>query len=519
MPPAVSLTDLSQVLFEESGDALFLFDPESERVIDANFMAQRLTGFSHEGLLRFDIRELIHAESQTELKGLRQAYQSTGFFHSQEGYYLRHKEGWLAVNLTVTRLHVKPKSLGLITARDISERIDAKEKLRQAHDQLENLVNDRTAALEQANAALLKQHALLRGLIDSIPDLIFFKDRDGRYLGCNQAYEAAVGKKEAELIGKRDVDVFGKPAAYVPERERPPAPGELVRAEDWITYADGRRVLMETLQTRFRDAHSNVLGLIGICRDITERRRLEDQLLQAKKMEAIGQLAGGLAHDFNNLLTVIMGNLELFLGSSEDDLPERELLLAADDATRRAADLVQQLLGFSRKISLKLQPIDLTSCVHDTLRILERTLDSRIQVAIDCDRPVWPVRADTSQISRVLMNLCLNARDAMPTGGRLTLDVQNVVVRPEEVTGEGRPGEFVRLRVHDTGTGMSPEVQARIFEPFFTTKVNGKGTGLGLAMVYGIVKQHGGWIECRSLPSQGTSFSLYFPKAEDIKGP
>ncbi len=371
---------------------------------------------------------------------------------------------------------------------------------------------------KQAEETLARERALLRSLIDSVPDLIFYKNREGVYLGCNAAFEHFAGRKEKELVGLTDFDLFprGTAESFRAKDRDMLAGGKARRNEEWLDYPDGRRVLVEVLETPFRDASGAVLGLIGISRDITERRRLEEQLQQAQKMEAIGQLAGGVAHDFNNLLTAILGNASLVLSSLSRDDAHHAMITAIEKAACRAANLTNQLLGFSRKTLLRPQPLQLNDTIDEVVAILARTIDPRIVLEVRADPELWSVHADSTQMNQVLMNLCLNARDAMADGGRLSIDAHNVVLHEPDVRlrVEARPGEFVRLRVSDSGAGIPPEALPHIFEPFFTTKGPDKGTGLGLAMVYGIVKQHGGWAECRSEVGRGTVFDVFLPRSD-----
>jgi CheY-like chemotaxis protein len=223
-------------------------------------------------------------------------------------------------------------------------------------------------------------------------------------------------------------------------------------------------------------------------------------------------MAGGIAHDFNNLLTGVVGNLALVDLRPGD--PNRALITAAEKAAQRAADLTRKLLGFARKNQLHVAPVRVGEFAREVIDILRRTFDPRIEIAADLDTPT-PVLADATLINQALLNLCLNARDAMPDGGRLEVRAEPVVLRPADVAGlpDARPGAFVRLTVADTGCGMAPDVRARMFEPFFTTKPIGQGTGLGLAMVHGIVRQHHGWVVCDSRPGAGTRFDMYLPQA------
>lgn len=262
-------------------------------------------------------------------------------------------------------------------------------------------------------------------------------------------------------------------------------------------------------------------GLVVYTRDASDRRRLEDQLRQVQKMEAVGQLAGGVAHDFNNMLTVIEGYAHLLLEQLEPAGPAdgmaREILKAAV----RAADLTKQLLAFGRKTMTAPRFLDLNAIITDAEHLLRRVVGEDVEVIVDLGTGPRPLHADPDQLHQLLMNLTLNARDAMPRGGRLTLrtrDAQWDVDSAAEAPGV-RPVSYISLEVADTGCGMTEDVRSRIFEPFFTTKASGKGIGLGLAVVYGIVTQAGGHITVRSAPGQGCTFQIYLPRAEEVRGP
>jgi PAS domain S-box-containing protein len=249
--------------------------------------------------------------------------------------------------------------------------------------------------------------------------------------------------------------------------------------------------------------------------DATERQRLEEHVAQGQKMEAVGQLAGGVAHDFNNLLTVINGYAELLLRNLRAEDTARRLVQGILEAGERATALTRHLLAFSRKQVLEPRVLDLNALVRDATGMLGRLIGENVELHTDLDPALLPVRADPGQLEQVVMNLVVNARDAMPGGGRVTVTTANV-----ELTGagpNGRPGRFVALAVGDTGHGMTEEVKARIFEPFFTTKAAGKGTGLGLATVYAIVRASGGHIEVESAPNRGTRFRVYLPPAPEAE--
>ena len=266
-----------------------------------------------------------------------------------------------------------------------------------------------------------------------------------------------------------------------------------------------------------RDAEGEVYRLAGVAQDITGRKQLEEALHQSRKLEAVGRLAGGVAHDFNNVLTTIQGNVRLLLDEMEPDDPRRHELEEVDTAARRAVDLTRQLLAFSRKQAMRFTVLDLNEVVRSTTRMLRRLIGEDIELETDLTPRLEPVRADRSQMEQVLVNLAANARDAMPDGGTLRITTRNVPAPnqlPAEEFGLPDEREFVLLKVTDTGVGLDDEVRDRIFEPFFTTKELGKGTGLGLASVYGVVKQTGGYIWVSGSPGGGTTFQIYLPCAE-----
>ena len=366
---------------------------------------------------------------------------------------------------------------------------------------------------KRAEQAMASERSLLRTLLDSIPDAIFFKDRAGKYLGCNPAFAANIGLDENEIVGRTMREIF---PAEVADR---------MRCEDEQVYASGKDLRIEKESEHFieelllhpmRNDAGAIVGLLGISRDITERRQIEEQLRQVGKMEGIGRLAGGVAHDFNNLLTIILGNVSLLRSLFRNTDDAAELLVDCEQAAQRASELTNQLLGFARRKPLAMQPLDLNRRVEETAQLLRRTIDPSIRIHVQPQSNLWPIAGDASHVGQVLMNLCLNARDALGAdGGRIHIETRNVVLDEPDIRDnvEARAGEFVRMTVTDDGPGISAAVMARIFEPFFTTKPLGKGTGLGLAVVFGIVKQHNGWIDCHSEAGNGTRFDIYLPRS------
>lgn len=368
----------------------------------------------------------------------------------------------------------------------------------------------------QAEEAVRASEAKYRSLTENLEHSIFLKDAELRFQAVNRPFAESLNRSEHEIVGKTDLDFY------------PPALAEKYRADDRRVLLEGERLELEeenvsqgktrfvrVIKTPVKNDQGQNIGVLGIFWDVTEQRTLEAQLRQAQKMEAIGQLAGGIAHDFNNLLTAILGNLSLVLADHELARSHQELLSAAEQASQRAANLTRQLLGFSRRAMLRPQTVQLNAILEEAAGLLRRTIDPRIQLIVHPAANLGTVQADPNQLNQVLMNLCINARDAMPEGGRLMLQTSNVTIDPDyaRLHLDARPGDFVRLRVEDTGQGIPPDIRSRIFEPFFTTKEPGKGTGLGLATVFGIVKQHEGWLECYSEVGQGTRFDVYLPRS------
>jgi PAS domain S-box-containing protein/prepilin-type N-terminal cleavage/methylation domain-containing protein len=370
-----------------------------------------------------------------------------------------------------------------------------------------------------AARALHASEAKYRSLIENLEQSVFLQDGELRFIAANKQFCQAVGRDEQEVLGKTDFDLYDAEQAgrHDAASRQVLAEGKRLESQERIRVDDITRIL-HIIRTPVKDEQGQTVGLLGIAWDVTDQRTMERQLQQAQKMEAVGQLAGGIAHDFNNLLTAIMGNLSLITMRLPANDQCREYALAAEQASLRAANLTTQLLGFSRRTLLCSQPTDIKTTMDEVVDILRRTIDPRISLEVNMAAGVWRVQADPSQLTQVLMNLCLNARDAMPEGGQLRLESKNLVLSENDVrlSLDARAGEFVRLRVSDTGYGMPREVRARIFEPFFTTKGPGKGTGLGLAMVFGIVKQHRGWIDCYSEVNHGTRFDIYLPRAASV---
>jgi PAS domain S-box-containing protein len=376
-----------------------------------------------------------------------------------------------------------------------------------------------------AEAALRRSEALFRGIFENTSAGVSLTDRDGRFVSCNPAFAAMTGRAVREVVGLTpaelthpdDLDAQKAPMAELVAGKR-----DRFNVSKRYVRPDGQTVWVEVSVAAVRGPGGEFEYGLGVSLNVTERRRLEEQLLHVQKMEAVGQMAGGVAHDFNNLLTAILCNLaQVRLGEGD---PHRPHLSAIEQAATRAADLTGKLLGYARRNQLVSAPVHPSDAFGETVGLLRHTLDPRIRLVVRVSDECGPVLADPTLLSQALLNLCLNARDAMPDGGTITLAAEPVEVTEADTAscpGEARPGRFVRLSVADTGCGMTDEVKAHLFEPFFTTKEVGKGTGLGLAMVQGIVKQHSGWVTCTSAPGAGTRLDLYLPPAapEDARRP
>jgi two-component system, cell cycle sensor histidine kinase and response regulator CckA len=397
------------------------------------------------------------------------------------------------------------------------------------------LLKDRTARLGAAVLAALKQarqrnalnlqQLLLQKVIDTDPSMIFVKDYDGRFVLVNRAVAEMYACSVDDLVGKTDADFNTNPAEVehflVNDREVMTSGEPKFIAEEPVTNpATGITRWFQTIKVPLVLPGYDRM-MLGVATDITPRRHLEEQLRQSQKMEAVGRLAGGIAHDFNNVLTAILGYSQILL----TDLPEgdarREDIQEIEHAATRAATLTRQLLAFSRRQVLQPQLLDLNGLVENLDKFLRRLIGEDIDLLVRASPDLWLVSADPGQMEQVIMNLVVNSRDAMPTGGKLTLETANMTLDAQYAQRyiSVRPGEYVMLAVSDTGTGMDEATQARIFEPFFTTKGSGKGTGLGLSTVYGIVKQSGGNIWVYSEPGRGTTFKVYLPRETQTSDP
>jgi PAS domain S-box-containing protein len=367
---------------------------------------------------------------------------------------------------------------------------------------------------KRAEEALRESETRLRALVEQIPAILWTTDRELRFTSSVGAGLAGLGLKPGEVVGRTLPAFFGtNDPGFLPLRiHRAALGGEHGSAElEW-----GGNVYQVHVQP-LHDERGTIVGCVGVALDITERRELEAQLRQAQKMEAVGQLTGGIAHDFNNLLTVILANAEIVARSLPHELPHlRADLDQLIGAARRGAAMVKKLLGFSRRTALELLELDLGQLVAELSPVLARVLPENLEIRVAAPRGLGTVRADPGAVEQILLNLVTNARDAMPDGGMLTIDLERcgAPAGPLGVGATALTGEYVRLRVTDTGVGMDSRTLEQVFEPFFTTKPPDVGTGLGMAMTYGLVRQHQGFVNVTSHVGRGTTVEVYLPVAE-----
>jgi two-component system cell cycle sensor histidine kinase/response regulator CckA len=379
-------------------------------------------------------------------------------------------------------------------------------------------------AIRRADAAVRESEARFRTLIERSSDLIVLLDGEGRTVFWSPSASESLGFRQVEALGQPFLD--------------------LVRPDDQDSLADALTRLLaeegstEHVAVRLQRKGAGWRTLEGVCRnllgdpavgalvlnlrDVTEHQQLEEQFRQAQRLESIGRLAGGVAHDFNNLLTVILSCSEAMKHDRADGREiDLEDISEIHDAGERARDLTRQLLAFARKQVIAPSPTDLNGVVRGSEKLLLRVLGEDVRMVVKLAPDLWPTMCDPSQVEQVLLNLAVNARDAMPGGGGLEIETGNVSVDEQEAARqpEGRVGDWVRIMVRDTGSGMTPEVMAHLFEPFFTTKERGHGTGLGLATVHGIVAQSGGHIHAESEPGRGTTFRICLPRTGQAHAP
>ncbi len=491
-----------KVMMEYAPEAIIVFNPELRKIIDANPKAAQLFGCAAEKILQEDPERLcqcidqpngvetMHDHCSRALKGGEVILERV--IRTYDGREVQ-------CEIRLTSLPFQGQQLLRSSFIDITER-------------------------KQAEEALRRSEARFRTLVQAIPDLVWLKDKEGVFLSCNQMFERLLGAREEDIVGKTDYDFVDRELAdFFRAHDRKAIEiGKPISNEEWVDFMDdGRHVLLETIKTPMYDNNGKLIGVLGIGRNITERKsaeeervKLETQLQRAHRLEAIGQLAGGVAHDFNNMLGVILGYTELAMEQIDRNQPVFSDLTEIRSAANRSTDITRQLLAFARKQTVTPVVVDLNETLESMLKMLRRLIGEDVNLSWRPGNKLWPLKIDPSQIDQILANLCVNARGAICGVGKIIVETGNSIFDEEYCSSHANyvPGEYVRLTVSDTGCGMSKETMNHIFEPFFTTKAAGSGTGLGLATVYGIVKQNNGFINVYSELGQGTTFTIYLPK-------
>jgi two-component system, cell cycle sensor histidine kinase and response regulator CckA len=488
-----------RLLFENNPQPMWVFDDETLVFLAVNDAACQHYGYTREEFLGMTIRDIRPAEDVPAL--LRNLETGVRDFR-RTGVWRHLKKNGMPIEVEVAShaLHFLGRSAHLVLATDVTERKRAEEALRQSEQKYRDIFDFATVGIYQSrhDGSLITVNAPLAEMLgyDSPEDLMQ-SNLDEIYAD-QEARRELIARYEPQGKGHR-LEVRWKRKDGTPI---------------WLEL-DARAVLNPDGTTRYFE---------GFVHDITDRRkseeekrRLQEQLVQSQKMEAVGQLAGGIAHDFNNLLTAITGYSELLLGELPPEDPRRSHAEEIRKAGERAASLTQQLLAFSRRQVLEPKVLDVNTVVSDIERMLRRLIGEHIELKTRKEADLWKVRADPGQIEQAILNLVINARDAMPRGGTLAIETANSnldesFARSHPPT---RPGPYVLVAVSDTGVGITDEVKARLFEPFFTTKERGKGTGLGLSTTYGIVKQSGGYVWCDTGVGRGTTFRVFLPRVNE----
>jgi PAS domain S-box-containing protein len=477
-----------RAIFEQCPDAIGILDPETMKFADFNTVAHNRLGYTREEFAALTIFDVIDGFSPEHFA------ESTRILNEKESATFeirdRTKTGELRdVLVSVRRLILDGRTMSQSVVKDITESKRMEDALRQSEKKY-------------------------RTLFEASKDTVLVSDITGRILDVNQAGVELFGYTKEELVELDPVRLYCNPEDRKRLWRRLLDEGSVDEHEVEMNRKDGERIIVHLSVSTIRDEDGNILGHRGIATDVTERRKLEQQLMQSQKMESIGLLAGGVAHDFNNLLTAISGYGQMVRECiPEDDELSRESIDQVLNASERAAELTRSLLAFSRKQVMNPKPVLVDTVVGNAGKLIERVIGEDIEFSTSLSDNEMPVMADAGQLEQVLINLAANARDAMPNGGCLHISTREEVVKngSEARYDLQAPGRYAVISVSDTGSGIDEKSLRRIFEPFFTTKEVGKGTGLGLAMSYGAVKQHNGSILVKSDPGDGTTFDIYLP--------
>jgi len=516
-PPNSTLAEvlLSSDLLETLPDAVIAVD-RSGTMVQVNSQTEDLFGYKRDELIGQKVEMLVpdsyRAAHQSHRQSFAEAPKTRRMGADLELYGKRRNGSEFPVEISLSPVSTDKGMFVLSAIRDISDRKRIAEELRRANEELHRRTSEQ----------LGEYRTRLASIIDSSEDAIYGKDLDGTITSWNRGAERIYGYTPDEIVGKHiSILAPSDRKDEIPDILARIAEGETINHFESMRVAkDGKALDVSISISPLRDAKGDIAGASAIARDITAQKRAEGQLHQAQKMEAIGRLAGGVAHDFNNILGIISACSEFLRDRVDPATGSAQYIENIKKATERGSALTRQLLTFSRSSSIRPRILDLNERLRDVSKLLRPLMGDDVEILIVSKSPAAIVEADPGQLDQIMVNLAVNARDAMPKGGKFILETRSEWFDEDfaEQHQNMPAGKYVLLAVSDTGTGMDEKTVSRIFEPFFTTKETGKGTGLGLATVYGIVKQSAGHILVYSEPGHGTTFKIYLPSADEKIG-
>ncbi|CAG0984452.1 two-component system, cell cycle sensor histidine kinase and response regulator CckA [Methanosarcinales archaeon] len=495
----------------ESSDDAIIGKTLDGTILSWNSGAQKIYGYTADEVKGSSISILAPSDHPDEVSQLMERVRRGQYIEHYETVHIRNDGKQIDVSLTISPIKDSTgRIIGASTiACDVTERKWMEEVLRRAHDELEIRVQERTAELLEANKEIQEQASLL----DKARDAIAVRDVENRLIYWNKGAQRLYGWTAEEVIGKNaDELLYKEESSLLIE-----AKNSVIEKDEWIgelyqVMKDGKEIIVESRWSLIRDNEGKPKSILIINTDITEKKKLESQLFRSQRMESIGTLAGGIAHDLNNMLTPMMLSVEMLKQKFKDEQSQK-LLTILEKNSQRSADLIKQVLSFARGVEGEHKPLQIMNLISEIKKVIKETFPKSIEIRTDIQKDLFAISGDSTQLHQVIMNLCVNARDAMPDGGILNITASNFCIDENyaRMHTEAKVGSYITIAVSDNGIGIPPEILDRIFEPFFTTKEFGKGTGLGLSTVLAIVKSHGGFIDVYSEVRKGTKFSIYLP--------